>query len=215
VVDYVHSNKMTISQLISTSDGEIIIEGPVAPEVISHLEMDEGLRAFRPPKRQKQALLEISGIPDGRIIIAHSKSKIVGYVTFHPPDSFERWFKGPREVRELGAIEVSPKVRRYGVGRKLLEVSFSDPIMENFLIVVTEYYWHWDLENNGLHVWEYRELMRKLMSHVGMVVKDTDDEEICAHPANMLMVRYGKNLSKDCILEFEHILFEKPDSNRG
>lgn len=215
MVDYVHMNKGVKIQFIPTPDGELVIEGPVSPEVIAHYEMDEGLRAFRPPKRQKQALIEISGIPDGRIILAHLESRIMGYVTFHPPDSFERWYKGPSEVRELGAIEVSPKVRRYGVGRKLLEVAFSDPDMENFLIVATEYYWHWDLENTGLHVWEYRELMRQLMSHVGMVVKDTDDEEICAHPANMLMVRYGINLKKDCILKFEQILFQKPDSNRG
>ena len=214
-MDDVHTNKGAKSQFISTADGELIIEGPVDPELIIQFEMDEGLRAFRPPKRQKQALLEISEIHDGRIIIAHLASRIMGYVTFHPPDTFERWFKGPSEIRELGAIEVSPKVRRYGVGRKLLEVAFSDPVMENFLIVATEYYWHWDLENTGLHVWEYRELMRQLMSHAGMVVKDTDDEEICAHPANMLMVRYGNNLSKDCILQFEQILFEKPDSNRG
>lgn len=210
-MEYVDKDKAAKSQYISTPEGELIIEGPLKTEEITRFVMDDGLRLFRPPKRQKEALLEISKIPDGRVILAHFASRIMGYVTFHSPDSFERWSKGPNEILELGAIEVSPGVRRYGVGRKLLEVAFSDPSMENFLVIATEYYWHWDLEKTGLRVWEYRELMRQLMSPVGMVVRDTDEEEIRAHPANMLMARYGKNLAKRSILQFEDLLFTKPD----
>jgi len=214
-VEQVDRDQAVKSQFISTSDGELTIVGPVKAEVIAQLAMDDGLRAFRPPKRQKEALEEICKLPDGRVILAHVASRIMGYVTFHPPDSFERWSRGPREVLELGAIEVSPRVRQYGVGRRLLEVAFSDPIMENYLVIATEYYWHWDMEKTGLRVWEYRELMRRIMSPVGMVVKDTDEEEILAHPANMLMARYGKNLPKSSILQFESILYTKPDSSRG
>lgn len=203
------------SQVISTPEGPLQIEGPVPNDLIASLEFDAGLRAFRPPKRQKEALLGITQLEEGRVIIAHLNQRLVGYVTFHKPDSFERWAKGPLELLELGAIEVSPLYRRYGVGRKMLEVTFSNPAMEDYLIVATEYYWHWDIEGTGLPVWEYREMMRRLMSHVEMVIKDTDDEEIASHPANMLMVRYGKNLTLDTILDFERILFERPDSNRG
>ena len=45
------------------------------------------------------------------------------------------------------------------------------------------------------------------MSHGGLVPKDTDEEEILTHPANMLMVRYGSNLSNETIQEFEKLLF--------
>lgn len=207
MVEHIDMNQTAKCQFISTPEGEVILEGPVKAEMITQLEMDDGLRAFRPPKRQKEALLEISKIPDGRVILAHFASRILGYVTFHSPDSFERWSKGPSEVLELGAIEVSPRVRQYGVGRKLLEIAFSDPVMENYLVIATEYYWHWDLEKTGLRVWEYRELLRRVMSPVGMLVKDTDEDEIRAHPANMLMARYGKNLAKLSILQFEDLLF--------
>lgn len=210
-MEKVDSNQTMKTQFLSTPEGELILEGPVKAELITRLEMDDGLRAFRPPKRQKEALLGISKIPDGRVILAHFASRILGYVTFHSPDSFERWSKGPSEIIELGAIEVSPRVRQYGVGRKLLEIAFSDPVMENYLVIATEYYWHWDLDKTGLRIWEYRELMRRVMSPVGMVLKDTDEEEICAHPANMLMARYGKNLTKRTIHQFEDLLFVKPD----
>ncbi|HVJ50385.1 MAG TPA: GNAT family N-acetyltransferase [Desulfitobacterium sp.] len=203
------------SLVIPTSEGPILVEGPVGTELMASLEFDPGLRAFRPPKRQKEALLGIIQLEEGRVIIARLGQRLLGYVTFHRPDSFERWSKGPEQLIELGAIEVSPEFRRFGIARKMLEVSFGDSSMEDYLVVATEYYWHWDLESTGLHVWEYREMMRQLMSPVGMVIKDTDEEEIASHPANMLMVRYGSNLKLETILAFERILFERPDSNRG
>ncbi|MHB1651166.1 MAG: GNAT family N-acetyltransferase [Desulfitobacteriaceae bacterium] len=205
----------TYCQTVQTPEGVLHIKGPVSPEIISTLTMDSGLRAFRPPTRQKEALVEISGLELGSVVIAEREGELLGYVTFHPPDSFERWAAGPRQVLELGAIEIAPKMRGLGIARRLLEVAFANPEMEDFLVLATEYYWHWDLEGKGLHIWEYRELMRRLMAHVGMVVKDTDEEEISSHPANMLTVRYGKHVSREVMLAFEALLFRKPDSNRG
>lgn len=202
-------------QTVGTINGDLQIEGPVCAAFLRTLTFDEGLSAFRPPKRQKEALIEIAGLPDGRIVAAHRQGVLLGYVTFHRPDSFERWVHGPEEVLELGAIEVSPRLRRLGVAQILLEVAFSDPAMEKYLVLATEYFWHWDLDGSGLHVWEYREVMRKIMAHVGMVVKDTDEEEICSHPANMLMVRYGKEVAHASLMKFEQLLFTKPDSNRN
>ena len=60
--------------------------------------------------------------------------------------------------------------------------------------ITTEYYWHWDLEAAGLNVWEYREMMEKLMKTVDMVWFATDDPEICAHPANCLMVAHRQRV---------------------
>lgn len=197
-------------QTFPTPKGELIVEGPVSAEILEQLTFDDDLRAFRPPKRQKEAVIEISHLPEGRIIIARIDKVVLGYVTFHRPDSFERWAQGPSELLELGAIEVSPKVRGLGVGKKMLQVAFSDPAMEDYIVIATEYYWHWDLERTGLRVWEYRELMDRLMSSAGLYVRETDDEEICSHPANMLSVRYGKNLSTKTIEEFEKLLFLNP-----
>ncbi|HHY28929.1 MAG TPA: GNAT family N-acetyltransferase [Desulfitobacterium dehalogenans] len=200
-----------MKQTFPTHKGELIVEGPVTAESLSQLTLDDDLRAFRPPKRQKEALIEISQIPNGRIVIARIGTDVVGYVTFHPPDAFERWAEGPPELLELGAIEVSPKVRGLGVGKKLLEVAFLDSTMENHLVIATEYYWHWDLERTGLRVWEYREVMDRLMSSAGLLIRETDDDEICSHPANMLTARYGKNLSQKSIEHFERILFLNSD----
>jgi len=197
------------TRTIHTSEGDILICGTTSPEILERLNVDLQLKAFRPAKKQKNALVGISRLADGKVVTAQMNGELVGYVTFHPPDEFERWSQGPRQVLELGAIEVTPKVRKYGVARNMLEIAFEDPFMEDFAVLVTEYYWHWDLEGTGMHVWEYREMMRRLMEHVHLAVKDTDEEDISSHPANMLMVRYGKNLSKSTIRDFEQLFFNE------
>ncbi|MFA6808332.1 MAG: GNAT family N-acetyltransferase [Eubacteriales bacterium] len=196
-----------ISRIIQLSEGELIIHGVTSPETLESLNIDIMLKAFRPAIKQKKALVEISKEPNSKVVSAQLNGELVGYVTFHPPEDFERWSAGPKGVIELGAIEVAPKIRKFGIGSAMLKVAFEDVTMEKLVVLATEYYWHWDLEGTLLHIWEYREIMSSLMSKVGMVVKDTDDEEISSHPANMLMVRYGKEVTNKTIQEFETILF--------
>ena len=40
--------------------------------------------------------------------------------------------------------------------------------MEDYIIITTEYYWHWDLKGTGLNVWEYRKVMEKMMNAGGL-----------------------------------------------
>ena len=96
------------------------------------------------------------------------------------------------ELIELGAIEVITQYRGSAVGKNLLTVSMMDDAMEDYMIITTEYYWHWDLKGTGLNVWEYRKIMEKMMNAGGLEWYATDDPEICSHPANCLMARIGK-----------------------
>jgi len=195
------------TRTVQTEAGEIHILGVTPPDVLEELGIDVMMKAFRPAKRQKEALVEISRLEDGKVTTAQIDGEIVGYVTFHPPDDFQRWSQGPDNVLELGAIEVAPRFRNTKIGRQLLEVAFDDARMDDYIVLTTEYYWHWDLEGTGLLVWEYREIMRRIMEHIGMEVKDTDEEEICSHPANILMVRYGCNVPEKKIRSFDDLLF--------
>ncbi|MFP3489936.1 GNAT family N-acetyltransferase, partial [Staphylococcus sp. SIMBA_130] len=87
-----------------------------------HLHKD--LVAFRPPEQQHKALVEIAGLPEGRMILARERETIVGYVTFLYPDPLERWSEGKMEdLIEVGAIEVIPKYRNAKVGKSLLKTS--------------------------------------------------------------------------------------------
>lgn len=199
-----HSYEMLVEEC------KIVIEGPVSPEELSLLGMHHQLTAFRQPEQQQEALTQIALREEGRIIIARKNETIVGYVTFSYPDPIERWSQGDiHSLIELGAIEVAPPFRATGVGSQLLKVAFLDPFMESYIVISTEYYWHWDLKGTNLNVWEYRKVMEKVMGSVGLLWCATDDPEICSHPANCLMVRIGKNVSMDDIMRFERLRLQR------
>ncbi|MCA1319898.1 GNAT family N-acetyltransferase [Bacillus tianshenii] len=193
---------------IKTKNSRLIIEGPVTPEKLASYEFHEDLIAFRPPAQQRKALIEIAGLPEGRILIARTHDTIVGYVTYLYPDPMERWSEGKMDnLIELGAIEVVPEVRGSSVGKTLLQVSMMDEMMENYIIITTEYYWHWDLKGTGLNVWEYRKVMEKMMNAGGLEYYATDDPEISSHPANCLMARIGENIDAESVQKFDQLRF--------
>ncbi len=193
---------------VKHKNGDLVIEGPISGSELASLEFHEHLVAFRPPEQQRKALIEIADLPEGRILIARDMNEIVGYVTYLYPDPLERWSKGKMEnLIELGAIEVIPKFRSGGVGKALLEVSMMDDAMEDYIILTTEYYWHWDLKGTKLNVWEYRKVMEKMMNVGGLEYYATDDPEISSHPANCLMARIGKRVDQESIQQFDSLRF--------
>ena len=88
-------------------------------------EFHPDLVAFRPAEQQYKAIVEISKLPEARLIIARHDQTIVGYVTYLYPDPLERWSEGKMEnLIELGAIEVVPAFREFC--RKELTRGFYD-----------------------------------------------------------------------------------------
>lgn len=165
---------------------------------------------FRRPREQHEALVEIAGLPEGRIILARVENIIIGYVTFHYPDEMERWSQAHMpDLIELGAIEVSNEYRSLGLGSRMIQTAFEDNQMEHYIVFTTEYYWHWDLKSSGLSVWDYRKMMERLMQTVDMFWYATDDPEICSHPANCLMVRIGKNVPLESEEQFDRLRFQQ------
>jgi acetoin utilization protein AcuA len=209
-VNFAMNHQKTFYQkTIATPAGDVIVEGPVAPEVLAGLDFHEGLKAFRTAPKQKEALVGIADLPEGRIIIARQGNQVVGYVTYLYPDPMERWSEAQMDdLVELGAIEVAAPYRGGSIAKTLLAVSFLDDAMNDYIVISTEYYWHWDLDSTGLSVWDYKEVMKKVMGSVGMENFATDDPEITSHPANMLMARIGTRVGLDSIERFNNVRFK-------
>lgn len=194
---------------LETEKGNIIIEGPVSCEHMNNFAFHEELKSFRKPADQFEALLEISQLPEGRIIIARTDSCIIGYATFLYPDPLERWSQGNMDnLLELGAIEISDSFRSLSLSKKILELSVMDDEMEDYIIITTEYYWHWDLKGTGLDIWQYRKMMEKVMAAGDLVWYATDDEEISSHPANCLMARIGSRVDMKSVEKFDKLRFK-------
>jgi acetoin utilization protein AcuA len=185
------------------------IAGPLSTEAIEQAEFDEGLKAFRNPDKQKEALINVSKLEESRIIAATEGNKIVGYAVYLYPDEMERWSQYNYEnLIELGAIEVSKDYRGHALAKHILQVTMMDPAVEDYIIITTEYYWHWDLRGTGLSIWEYRDIMEKVMNSGGLIWYATDDPEICSHPANCLMARVGSRVTNDSVHEFDRVRFQ-------
>lgn len=194
---------------METKYGTVKVEGPIPSDQLAEYTFHEDLVAFRPPIQQQLALVGIAKLEEGRIIIIRDGTLVVGYVTYLYPDPLERWAEDPIDnMIELGAIEVIPKYRGSGAGKKLLEVSFMADEMEDYLVITTEYYWHWDLKGTGLNVWEYRKMMERMMSTTNFEHYATDDPEITSHPANCLMARVGKRVQIDTLERFDALRFK-------
>lgn len=200
--------KTFASQTLKSNMGTLILEGPLSHESLQQYSLHPGLKAFRPAPQQYKALLNISQMPEGRIVVARLDDVIVGYVTILYPDPLERWSEADMDdLIELGAIEVISECRGAGVGKALVRLSMSDDALEDFIVITTEYYWHWDLKSTGLSVWDYRKMMEKMMNAGGLIEYTTDDPEITAHPANCLMARIGSRVPEKSIEAFDHIRF--------
>ncbi|AIF43180.1 GNAT family N-acetyltransferase [Virgibacillus sp. SK37] len=199
-----------------TADEAITIEGPLSSVELKKYHFHEHLTAFRPAPKQFEAIQSIADFPEGRLIIARTEDTIVGYVTYLHPDPLERWSEfNMEELIELGAIEVIPAYRGAKIASNLLKVSMLDEYMENYIVISTEYYWHWDLDRTRLSIWDYRKVMEKMMAAGGLVPAPTDDPEIISHPANCLMVRIGKNVSQASVERFDTLRFLKRHQYRN
>jgi len=189
-----------------TPRGQVYIEGPVTGDYIDSLQMNQNLRNFRPADKQKEALIKITGMSFGMVYIARNQNEIIGYMTFHMADEYTRWHKHPRVV-EMGGIEISPDWRKCNVGDHLMKSAFSNEALEDYIVLTMEYCWHWDLRNCNLDVWEYQKMLTKLFARVGLNKTTTDDPDIIEHPANVLMARIGKKVSREDIMKFESMRF--------
>ncbi|NJP36977.1 GNAT family N-acetyltransferase [Bacillus luteus] len=185
------------------------IAGPLSTDTIEQAEFDEGLKAFRQPEQQKKALIDVSKLEESRIIAAIENNKIVGYAVYLYPDEMERWSQYRFDnLIELGAIEVSMDYRGHNLAKEILKVSMMDDAVEDYIIITTEYYWHWDLRGTGLSIWDYRDIMEKVMKSGGLMWYATDDPEITSHPANCLMARVGSRVSTESVHEFDRVRFQ-------
>lgn len=95
---------------------------------------------------------------------------------------------------ELGVIEVVVLFCSYVVGKNLFIVFMMDDVMEDYIVIMIEYYWYWDLKGIGLNVWDYCKIMEKMMNKGGFMWFVIDDLEISFYFVNCLMVRIGRRV---------------------
>lgn len=189
-----------VQHLLTTNKGKVYVEGPVEAERLKQMDFLETLTNFRPAAQQKKALVTLAGDMDGMVFIARLESTVLGYITFHDPD-FPWWrHTGLEELMELGGLEVAPQWRGSGISTQLFKSLFRNEdflFFEDRIVMNIQTLHCWDLCHATQSPWQYRNMMQKMLERFDFQVAKTDDPEIREHPANLLMVRLGKNVSEE------------------
>jgi len=172
--------------------------------LVQRLRVAPGMHAFtRSDERELALLARIAARPENNLVIAHTADgEIVGEVTLAPAEG--RW--GAVDGLYELAIEVAPAWRGAGLGEALLRFTFEPGYVERLIVIALGVSWHWDLAGTGLSPWAYRDQLIRLLSTVGFRPVHTDDPDIAAGEANVLLARIGRNVPHDTYDEFHRRL---------
>ena len=172
--------------------GPLLLRDWCPPSLVRRLFPDPGLTAFtRDPARELDLLARAAAHPDTCLVLAHTPDgRIAGQVTICAPEG--RWAALDR-VLEL-ALETSRGWRRRGVAGGLLRFALDAPWVEEVILLAEGYHWHWDTEGAVLDAFGYRRVLVALLGRSGFAVERTDEPDIAASPANVLLARVGRRV---------------------
>ena len=195
-----------------TAKGAVHIRTHCTPDFVDSLELDEGLGIFphyRSIIRDKESIKRIAGLSGANLVLAYDdEGKIIGYIAFSYPSPLERWGEsGDALLYELGSIEVSRNWRRLGIARKMAEIAVDDDQLEDRIVFLTGFSWHWDLEGSGLSRAGYRRMLMHIFEPLGFRHFYTTEPNINLDSANMLMGRTGSRVSLEDRESFLDLLF--------
>ncbi len=195
----------SLGTILPTPFGRLHIRGPVSTEQLETYRLSEGLSCFRPASRQHQALVDLSREEDGFIFTATLANIVIAYASFQKPD-YPWWQQRcfPQLI-ELGGIETDPSWRKLGISTALLENLFENPdflYFEDYIVIAVQFLQSWDLKNEKMSPWAYRQFMLDLFIKYNFVTWETVDPEVREHPCNILIARVGKNIETKNIKHF-------------
>jgi acetoin utilization protein AcuA len=186
------------------------------PEFLSELTANSSIGAFshyspQAAERQLAALPRVAGLPHGRVLVAHTGRRLVGFLTFHPPEADSRWAALPAgQILELGGIEVARGLRGQGIARRLMDLAFSTADFDAVIVFAQALTWCWDLEGSGLDREAYRKMMLRLFGAHGFTPHATDEPNIGYDRASILLARVGPKVPEGLWQQFQAMLIQTP-----
>jgi hypothetical protein len=180
------------SKALETERGTVLLRDFCPPSLVERLHVESGLHAFaRLPEREHQLFLSIAHSPDCELTLAHTPTgEIIGQVTIAPLDA---WWEGLENAYEV-AIEVSSNWRGLHIASQLLAFALELEALEDMLLLAIGLSWHWDMEGLGISPHRYRQMITHLFASQGFTAYDTTEPNVMMEPANVLLVRIGKQV---------------------
>ena len=196
--------------VLDTPRGPLTVRRRCSLEFIDTLTADEGFGNILRPSRAKSTFQRIAATADGNVTLATTADGLIaGYVMISRPAPtrwqqrvmHDRW-QQCEAIQELGSIEVSKNFRRLGIAEHLLEVALNDPMYRTAIVVAEGIRWHWDLATAGGNAFLYRDRLVALLKRYGFEEFGTDDPDVRADSANVLVARFGPECDDEHIQHF-------------
>lgn len=203
------------SRATPSPQGPVEFRDHCPPEFLRGLVSDPGIGAFsryapQSADRQLAALVKVAALPQSRVLVAHCGSRLVAYLTFHPPEADSRWASLPHgQILELGGIEVARGLRGLGLASRLMSRAFSPPDFDATIVYAQALTWCWDLEGSNLSMAGYRHMMLRLFGAHGFGPYVTDEPNIRYDRGNVLLVRISPKTPPALVAQFQATLIEK------
>ncbi len=202
---------------LDTAKGTIRLVSRPALEAIASLKVADGLGGrFRSrPERLLRMLAQAAARADAEVVLAATpQGQLVGYLVIAPPDPLERWGRDPGlPLYEVAAFEVAGPFRRLGLATGMLALALTHEAWEARIVLAPLYAGQWDLLGSGHPKPAYRRMLVRLFQRAGFAEFPTDEPEVRADPANLLLVRVAPRVPPDRYLRFSGLLMEREVSS--
>lgn len=195
------------------ADSPVEVIARLSPARLADLAIDDGFAAVVHADALAATLRRIVAA-GGDLTAAVAAGHLVGYLTIHRIEPvqwegrvYHRRWERLAGARELGSVEVSRNWRGQGIGERLVAAAFARGDWDDRIVIAEVLVWHWAYEEINLSKREYRLLLQRLLARGGFREYKTDEPNIAADPANMLMARVGPHVRATEREQFQRLLF--------
>ena len=192
--------------------GPVRVFDRCGPAFAAGREMEDGLGTF-PSYRSlfatPQGLAALADSNRADLILGlDGEERIVGYCLMREPEEKDFWGRlGSGTLYEIVALEVSRNYRSTKLGRRLLHLGLTNPLVDKRITYMVGYSWTWDLEGTGRTAAEYRMMLRHLLEPYGFKPYPTNEPNVSLRPENIFMARIGPEVDPELVKRFKNLLF--------
>ncbi len=181
------------------------------PAQLEAWELDPGIGVFsryRSILTSKQSLMEQARQGGANLCVALAEGRrVVGYCVRRPPDPDERWARLVPPIMFEIFGEMARGWRNRGLMSPMLELVCGEECNRRRILYIVAYSWHWDLDETGKTLQEYRDTIIHLLQPLGFKQYPTNEPNVSLRPENLFMARVGEEVDQATRRRFTNLLF--------
>ncbi len=183
----------------------------VTPSQLEGWELDAGIGVFpryRSILTSKESLMAQAAQEETNLCVALAGGRrVVGYCVRRPPAPDERWARLVPPIMFEIFGEMARGWRAQGMMSPMLKLVCGEEANRCRILYIVAYSWHWDLDETGKTLQEYRDTIIHLLQPLGFKQYPTNEPNVSLRPENLFMARVGEEVDQTVRRRFTSLLF--------